>query len=346
MRAMLRLTGELDFSFELGTAAYHRFVSSRGSRWPEQERLGRLPALQHTGLNACEITLDGVAYPGLLGGSVKSMFDLRGLSLSQKPYLLTFGTGKVCGYWAVLDVSDTRTIFMDNGSPRKIEFSIKLKYYGPDYNNRANVSLLGKSNLSTAVKSASALIQKAGKYAELPKINAKSFFEQLSNVAKAVSQVVSDATRVASEVQRYIANPMALVGLISGSILPECLSGIREIAQSAQSIMDAGERLVDCVSAVNALTYSLPGLAPKKLGIVTETLRKGLCNIRDTARLASYSMGAIQSSLSSLRETFSRLGTREESVRQCQSVSDKAKTMGTACKTLAEDSSTILEKFE
>ena len=99
MRAMLRLTGELDFGFELGTAAYQRFVSSRGSRWPEQERLGRLPALQHTGLSACEITLDGVAYPGCLGGSVKSMFDLRGLSLAQKPYLLITGTGQVCGYW-------------------------------------------------------------------------------------------------------------------------------------------------------------------------------------------------------------------------------------------------------
>lgn len=346
MRAMLRLTGELDFSFEVGTAAYQRFVSSRGSRWPEQERLGRLPALQHTGLSACEITLDGVAYPGLLGGSVKSMFDLRGLSLSQKPYLLTFGTGKVCGYWAVLDVSDTRSIFMDNGSPRKIEFSIKLKYYGPNYNNRANVSLQGKSNLSSAVKSASAVIQNANKYAELPKINAKSSFEQLSNVAKTVTQVVSDATRVASEVQRYIANPMALVGLISGSVLPECLSSIKGIAQSAQSIMDAGERLVDCVSAVNALTYSLRGLAPERMGIVVETMRKGLGNMRDTARLASYSMGTIQSSFSTIGQTFARLGTREASAKQCQSVSEQAKTMGTACKTLAEDSSTILEKFE
>jgi phage protein U len=39
-----------------------------GSRWPEQERLGRVPALQHVGLSVAEITLDGVIYPGVFGG--------------------------------------------------------------------------------------------------------------------------------------------------------------------------------------------------------------------------------------------------------------------------------------
>jgi phage protein U len=121
MLSMLRFTGDAEFSFETSSAAYKRYVSTRGSRWPEQERLGRAPALQHIGLTTAEITLDGVMYPGVIDGLQEDIRKFRGLSLAEKPFQMVTGTGQVCGFWAVIDVSDTRTVFLDNGLPRMVE---------------------------------------------------------------------------------------------------------------------------------------------------------------------------------------------------------------------------------
>jgi phage protein U len=53
------------------------------------------------------------------------------------------GKGEICGFWAVTEVSDTRSFFMDDGQARKIEFSLKLKYYGRDYQgSEGNIGLL------------------------------------------------------------------------------------------------------------------------------------------------------------------------------------------------------------
>jgi phage protein U len=85
MRTMLRLTGEEEFSFETSTAAYHRYVATRGSRWPEQERLGRAPALQHVGLSTAETTLDGVIYTGILEAYRKALKNCGVFPLPKKP---------------------------------------------------------------------------------------------------------------------------------------------------------------------------------------------------------------------------------------------------------------------
>ena len=345
MRAMLRLTGDIEFSFETSSAAFHRYVSTRGSRWPEQERLGRTPALQHIGLATAEITLDGVMYPGVIGGLREDMRKLRGLSLAEKPFQMVTGTGQVCGFWAVLDVSDTRTVFLDNGLPRKVEFTLKMKYYGSDYQGtEGNVGILAASPTAFLTESVAALPIAAGLDA-LPVLDAASTLEEVIAVSNAAGKIIGAASSLAQDVLRYVGNPLSLLGLASDYIPAECLNGAKEIARSARSVLDVGQRVFDAVSAVAALPYTLTDAGSARLNAVTATLRQNLRFTRDTARLLSCGMDTVRRGLTATGQTLARLPERQESAGLCLDVSGQAGSLCSACRRLDQDSSLILEKF-
>lgn len=120
-----------EFRFALETAAYERLALSQSWRWPEQQRLGRDPALQFVGADAAEIELEGVIYPQFRGG-LGQIEQLREVADQGKPLMLTDGIGRVWGKWVITKISDTRTVLADDGQPRKIEFRASLKAYGDD----------------------------------------------------------------------------------------------------------------------------------------------------------------------------------------------------------------------
>ena len=127
-RIMLAL-GE--FRFEIATAAYQKLAYSQSWRWPEQARITREPALQFMGKNAAEIDLEGVIYPSFKGG-LGQIEAMRTLADAGRPQQLVDGLGRIWGAWVITEIGDTRTVFADDGQPRKLEFRIKLKAYGED----------------------------------------------------------------------------------------------------------------------------------------------------------------------------------------------------------------------
>jgi phage protein U len=127
-RVMMSLGG---FTFELETLAHQKLVYSQSWRWPEQARITRDSALQFVGRNPGEIDLDGVIYP-TFKGDLADVESLRGMADAGKPQMLVDGMGRVLGKWVIVEVGDTRTVFVDDGRARKVEFRIKLKYYGED----------------------------------------------------------------------------------------------------------------------------------------------------------------------------------------------------------------------
>ena len=64
------------FVFSLATVPYQNFKRTTGYQWPEQDRVGRQPALQYTGPTVEAITLAGTLYPPLTGGR-GAIQDLR-----------------------------------------------------------------------------------------------------------------------------------------------------------------------------------------------------------------------------------------------------------------------------
>ena len=119
------------FMFSRDTAAPSTSRRTAEYSWPGQGRFGRDPALQFTGNGADTIKLDGTIYPHYRGGlnQIAAMRELAGLG---EPQLLIDGRGMVYGKWVIQRVEETGTVFLDNGTPRKISFRISLQRYGED----------------------------------------------------------------------------------------------------------------------------------------------------------------------------------------------------------------------
>jgi len=120
-----------DFRFQIDTAAFQRLRRVRTYSWTAQDRFGRYPAAQFTGPALPTLDLEGTIYPGFRGGmgQVDAMADMAALG---EPLDLVDGTGGVHGLWVILEVGDTQTVFLDDGQPRKIDFTLRLQLYGED----------------------------------------------------------------------------------------------------------------------------------------------------------------------------------------------------------------------
>ena len=132
MRTYMAKLGE--FVFGIDTAAFQELQSVSSYRWQAQNRIGRKPAQQNTGQGADTINLSGVIYPHWRGGMAQ-MEVLRSMAANGEPLALIYAfetIGQYCGRWCITEIRDTRTIFFDDGTPRKIEFDISLIEYGDD----------------------------------------------------------------------------------------------------------------------------------------------------------------------------------------------------------------------
>ncbi|MGR3199467.1 MAG: phage tail protein [Paracoccus sp. (in: a-proteobacteria)] len=121
------------FRFGVNRASYQIFTRKAGWRWEQIDRAGRAPALQYLGPDADEITLEGVIYPHFRGG-LRQVELMRAVAGTGQPMILVDGLGWVWERWAITGIEETRSVFMADGAPRKIEFSIDLRAYGRDGN--------------------------------------------------------------------------------------------------------------------------------------------------------------------------------------------------------------------
>ena len=119
------------FRFGVNRANYHTFTRDAAFRWARQDRLGRAPALQYLGPDAEEISLEGVIYPHFRGG-LRQMELMRAVARQGMPMMLVDGLGWVWQRWVITGVSETKTVFLADGAPRRIDFSIRLQAYGRD----------------------------------------------------------------------------------------------------------------------------------------------------------------------------------------------------------------------
>lgn len=128
---MLVMMGLGDFRFGLDTAAYQTLTRATEYRWESQERIGRHPAMQFIGEGHTTIDLDGAILP-LFRGGLSQIDRMRTIAGQGTPKMLVSGRGKVFGLFAIMSVSETQTIFLPDGTARKLEFSISLQSYGAD----------------------------------------------------------------------------------------------------------------------------------------------------------------------------------------------------------------------
>jgi phage protein U len=119
------------FRFGVNQASYQTFRRRAQFRWSQHDRVGRAPALQFLGPDADEVTLEGVIYPHFRGG-LRQVEGMRLAATLGQPMMLVDGLGWVWARWALTAVSESKSLFMADGAPRRIEFDVTLRAYGAD----------------------------------------------------------------------------------------------------------------------------------------------------------------------------------------------------------------------
>lgn len=119
------------FRFGMTSHAYQSLAHQAGWRWNKVDRIGREPALQYLGPDTQEVTLEGVIYPHFRGG-LRQVDAMRLRAGTGAPMMMVDGLGWVWKQWVIVSVEERKSVFMADGAPRKIEFSMKLQRYGAD----------------------------------------------------------------------------------------------------------------------------------------------------------------------------------------------------------------------
>ena len=119
------------FVFSLSTAAYQELQRQTEWRHASNNRVGAAPARQFTGRGEDTITLPGIILPEL-AGSALSLDALRLMANTGKAWPMVEGSGRIYGLWIIESLSETKTIFFRDGTPRRIEFTLSLKRIDDD----------------------------------------------------------------------------------------------------------------------------------------------------------------------------------------------------------------------
>lgn len=113
------------FVFGLHTLAYQELQRQTEWRHPSSSRVGTNPARQFAGRGDDTLTLPGILLPEL-AGSLLSLDALREMANTGRAYPMVEGSGRILGLWVIERVSETRSLFFPDGTPRRIEFSLGL----------------------------------------------------------------------------------------------------------------------------------------------------------------------------------------------------------------------------
>ncbi|MDR0182419.1 phage tail protein [Lysobacter arvi] len=119
------------FVFALPTLAYQQLQRQVAWRHASTERVGARAAHQYVGPGDETINLSGMLVPEIAGERV-NLDMLRELADQGEALPLVDGTGRVYGAFAIESLSETQTLFFDDGTPRKIDFQLALKRVDDD----------------------------------------------------------------------------------------------------------------------------------------------------------------------------------------------------------------------
>lgn len=125
---MLSLGG---YNFSVDTSEYQELQQKHSWRWASRERKEGTEALHFEGPNASEVTLNGTIYVEQ-GSDLNQLADMKSQGDSGAPLPLISGSqssGRLLGNWCMLELNETQTYFLPDGTPTKFTFSIRLQQY-------------------------------------------------------------------------------------------------------------------------------------------------------------------------------------------------------------------------
>lgn len=113
------------FVFGLDTVAYQEMQRATDWRHPSNSRVGARPARQYVGQGDDTITFTGLFVPEFRGGR-KTLDELRKMADAGSAYAMVNGAGDNLGAWVIQRLSENGSVFIKEGLPRRIDFSVEL----------------------------------------------------------------------------------------------------------------------------------------------------------------------------------------------------------------------------
>lgn len=119
-----------DFVFSLETLAYQELQRQVSWKHPSTSRIGARNASQFAGPGDDTITLTGVLATEI--NSLQSLDDLYAMGDVGDYYVMVDGAGYVYGAFTIESISEQQSYHLEDGTPRKINFTITLKRVADD----------------------------------------------------------------------------------------------------------------------------------------------------------------------------------------------------------------------
>jgi len=113
------------FVFSLNTLAFEELKRQTTWRHPSNARVGQRPARQFVGPGDDLINLTGVQVPEFMGKR-QSLPQLRDMADSGRAWAMVDGAGGVYGAWVIEGISETGSVFVAQGVPRRVSFDLSL----------------------------------------------------------------------------------------------------------------------------------------------------------------------------------------------------------------------------
>lgn len=116
------------YRFSVGSGGYNESERDTEWRWVDLDVIGDAPVSQFIGPGEDCMMISGEIFPHYRGG-LGQVDAMREQASFGAPLPMIDGSGFYMGEWTIRGVSEGRKVLFADGTPRKIEFRLKLRKY-------------------------------------------------------------------------------------------------------------------------------------------------------------------------------------------------------------------------
>ena len=128
-----------DFEFAVTAASFNKLNYASSYRWEQKgaptEKSS--PLLQYIGPGERTLDIEGIIYPQMVKNGLKQVDMMRTEASKGVPLVLCYvesaasgaAVGRILGQWCIGSINEQRTLFLADGNPREVTFSMSLKAY-------------------------------------------------------------------------------------------------------------------------------------------------------------------------------------------------------------------------
>ena len=114
------------FIFKTSTLAFQEIQRQRAWNYADNAVAFGRAKKQFTGAGEDTITLPGLIYEEYGFGTRFALDELAGMADTGQGFVLMDGSGYLYGVYVISNIDETKSVLLDNGVPRKVDYTLKL----------------------------------------------------------------------------------------------------------------------------------------------------------------------------------------------------------------------------